>query len=271
MHEFDYFKPPNVEAALKAATEADDPSFLSGGMTLLPTMKQRLAAPSTLVDVTGIESLRGIEPRGEQGLWIGAATTHFEVSASEVVSGFCSAVGTLAGGIGDPAVRHRGTIGGSVANNDPAADYPALILGMNAIVETSKRTIRGDEFFVGMFETALTDGEMITGFEFERPNRASYAKFPNPASRYAVVGVFVAEFANGSVRVAVTGAGSDGVFRWHAAEEALVDEFSERSVQNCPMEDVDMMSDIHAAADYRAALIRVMARRAIINTVRPKG
>jgi carbon-monoxide dehydrogenase medium subunit len=258
MQPFQYSRPETPAAAAALAT--DDTRFLAGGMTLLPTMKQSLAAPSGLVDLAGIDGLVGIrEIPG--GLEIGAMTTHAAVAASALVRAKLPALATLAGGIGDPAVRNRGTIGGSVANDDPAADYPAGVLGLGATIVTDRRSIAADDFFIAMFTTALEPGELITAIRFPLPLAAGYAKFRSPASRYALAGVFVARFADG-VRVAVTGAASS-VFRATAFETALTAAFTPEAIADIAVDPGAMLSDMHAEAAYRAALVGVMAKRAV--------
>jgi carbon-monoxide dehydrogenase medium subunit len=223
-------------------------------------MKQHLAAPSDLVDLRGA-GLSGITVSGST-VTIGATTTHAEVAGNAALQAACPGLAKLAGGIGDPAVRHMGTIGGSIANNDPAADYPAGLLGLGATIVTNTREIAADDFFTGMFSTALEDGEIITAVRFEAPAACAYAKFPNPASRYAMTGVFVARTANG-VRVAVTGAGSDGVFRHAGMEAALAADFSPAALDAVAVSEDGLLSDIHGSAAYRANLVRVMAKRAV--------
>lgn len=264
MHTTTYHSASSAADAVAKAGGCDDPAFLSGGQTLIPTMKQRLAAPSDLIDVSKAGDMRGISVAAGV-VTIGAATTHAEVAGSAEVAGAIPALACLAGGIGDPAVRARGTIGGSVANNDPAADYPAACLGLGATIVTNAREVAADDFFTGLFETALDEGEIITAVKFPVPSKAGYAKFPNPASRYAMVGVMVAQTDSGA-RVAVTGAGSDGVFRHGAMETALGIQWSADSVAGAKTNPGDMLSDIHGSADYRAHLVGVMARRAVAGT-----
>ena len=259
MYAFTYSKPNDVNAAA-AALANDDAKALAGGMTLLPTMKQRLASPTVLVDL-GAAGLSGIRREGDT-LVIGATTRHVDVATSDVVKAAIPALASLAGVIGDPAVRNRGTIGGSLANDDPAADYPAAALALNATVVTNKREIAADEFFQGLFETALEAGEIITAVKFPLPQKAAYAKFRNPASRYCLAGVFVAKTAGG-VRVAVTGAGAGGVFRADAFEAALNSNFSAAALNGLGVSTDEMSSDMHASADYRAHLVGVMAKRAV--------
>lgn len=261
MYQTTYHRPSSLaEAVTLAGTE--DAKILAGGHTLLPTMKQRLAAPTHLVDIGRLAELKGISVAGGV-LAVGAATTHATVAGSAEVKGAIPALASLASGIGDPHVRHAGTIGGSVANDDPAADYPAAVLGLGATVVTNKRSIAADDFFVGLFSTALEDGEIIVRFEFPVPARAAYMKFANPASRYAMAGAFVAKAANGSVRVAITGAGSDGVFRWAEAEAALTASFDPSAVEGLSVDPSGLLADIHGDAAYRANLVKVMTRRAV--------
>jgi carbon-monoxide dehydrogenase medium subunit len=261
MYPFTYQRPTSVRGAIAAFAKAEDAKLLAGGHTLLPTMKQRLASPSTLIDITRIEALSGIEVRG-RNLVIGATTTHNAVATSAGVGEAIPALAALAGKIGDPAVRSRGTIGGSIANNDPAADYPAAALALGATIVTNKRKIPAEEFFAGLFDTALEEGEIITKVSFPIPSKAAYEKFRNPASRYALVGVFVAK-KGAAVRVAVTGAGSGGVFRHTAAEEALATRFHAKSLDNVTLSPKELNGDIHASAEYRAHLIGVMTKRAV--------
>ena len=260
MHAFEYVAPSSVTEAA-AALAKEDAKLLAGGQTLLPTMKQRLAAPSVLVDLRKIPGVAGVSRQGD-ALVIGAMTRHADVATSAVVKDAIKGLATLAGGIGDPAVRHRGTIGGSLANNDPAADYPAAALALGATIVTNKREIKADDFFTGLFETALEDGEIITAVRFPVPQKSAYVKFPNPASRYAMVGVFVAKTASG-VRVAVTGAGSSGVFRHAGLEAALTANFAPQAVSGVKTDASGLLSDLHGDAEYRAHLVGVMARRAV--------
>lgn len=261
MHAFEYLRPQSVADAAKALASKPEAKLLAGGHTLIPTMKQRLAAPKALVDLGRVAELKGIERKGS-ALVIGAMTTHAEVANSSVVTSAIAGLAALAGMIGDPQVRHRGTIGGSVANNDPAADYPAALLALGATVATNKREIKADAFFKGLFETALQDGEIITRISFPVPTKFGYAKFPNPASRYAMVGVAVAQ-SGGAARVAVTGAGSNGVFRLTAAETVLSKDWAAAALKGIGGEPSQMISDIHGDAAYRAHLVGVMARRAV--------
>ncbi|WP_043879432.1 FAD binding domain-containing protein [Azorhizobium caulinodans] len=262
MYAFDYQRPAALDDAIGLLRSVNEPKVLAGGQTLLPTLKQRLAQPGTLVDLSRIPGLSRIERQGE-GLVIGAMARHAEVATSALVKSVIPALAELAGVIGDPAVRNRGTLGGSIANNDPTADYPAGCLGLGATILTSKRALAADDFFTGLFETALEDDELVVGVEFPAPARAGYAKFRNPASRYAMAGVFVAQGAEG-VRVAVTGAGQGGVFRWSEAEEALAADFRPEALDGLSVDSADMMSDLHGSADYRAHLVKVMARRAVV-------
>ena len=261
MYAFEYHRPTSVRQAANLAAKMEDAKFLAGGHTLLPTMKQRLAAPANLIDLGQVAELRGIE-RSARSITIGAMTRHADVAASSDVHEALPALAEMAELIGDPHVRSRGTVGGSVANNDPAADYPAACLALGATIVTNKRKHSADDFFKGLFETALEEGEIITKVTFPIAQKAAYAKFRNPASRYALVGVFVAKRGN-EVRVAVTGAGANGVFRWTQAEEALRSRFVAKSLDGLAASPDGLNSDIHADAIYRAHLIGVMARRAV--------
>ena len=260
MYEFNYQKAGSVADAAAKVAGADDGTLMAGGMTLIPTLKQRLAMPSDVVDIGQLADLQGISV-ADGKVSIGSMTTHDTVANSDDVKGAIPALAVLASGIGDPMVRNRGTMGGSVANNDPAADYPGAVLGLGATVVTDKREIAGDDFFTGMFETALDDGEIITRIDFPVPTKAAYTKFPNPASRYAIVGVFVAQTADG-VRVAVTGAGGTA-FRATAMEAALNTNFSASALDGISVSADGLNKDIHASAEYRAHLIGVMAKRAV--------
>ncbi|MDH3314195.1 MAG: xanthine dehydrogenase family protein subunit M [Gammaproteobacteria bacterium] len=260
MYNFRYQRASSLDGALKAAAAAEDPKFLAGGMTLLPTMKQRLAQPSDLIDIGGIADLAGIRRDG-QVLVVGAMTRHADVASSEEVKSAIPALAALAGHIGDPQVRNRGTLGGSIANADPAADYPAAVVGLNATVKTNKREIAADDFFTGLFETVLQEYEIVTEVSFPIPEKAAYAKFPNPASRYAVVGVMVCKSKDG-VRVAVTGAGPS-VFRVEDMEKALSKKFAPEAVEGIKVSQEGLNADIHASAEYRAHLVTVMAKRAV--------
>ncbi|MBB4568198.1 FAD binding domain-containing protein [Rhizobium leucaenae] len=260
MYATNYHRASSVDEAVKLLSDMPEGKYVSGGMTLIATMKQRLASPSDLVDLRHIPALKGIRADGRR-VTIGAATTHAEVASSAAIRAVCPALCNLAGMIGDPHVRHMGTIGGSVANNDPAADYPSAMLGLGATIVTDRRQIAADDFFTGLFETALEEGELITAITFEAPEKAGYAKFPNPASRYAMTGVFVAKGTDG-VRVAVTGAGADGVFRHGGMEQALAANWSPDALASAAVDPSTLLSDLHATAEYRANLIKVMAKRA---------
>ncbi|MHA6684726.1 FAD binding domain-containing protein [Mesorhizobium sp. A556] len=259
MYSVNYHRAASVTEAVKLL-KTGDARPLSGGMTLIPAMKTRLAAPSDLVDLSQIKELKGVKVSGKS-VTIGAGTTHFEVATDEKLKKACPALAHLASLIGDPAVRHKGTIGGSIANNDPAADYPAAMLALGATITTNKREIAAAKFFTGLFETALKDGEIVTAVSFTAPAKAAYEKFRNPASRYAIVGVFVAK--DKEVRVAITGAGDDGVFRSKEIETALSKNFDSAALEGVTVPATDLMSDMHASADYRANLIVVMAKRAV--------
>lgn len=258
MYDFEFVKPASIADAAKALA-ADGAQALAGGMTLLPTMKQRLASPGTLVSLTGIAEMKGV-CKGDGGLHVGAATPH-AVVAKEAAAHY-PALAALAGGIGDPAVRNRGTIGGSIANNDPAACYPSAVLASGATVVTNKRKIKADEYFQGMFATALAEGEIVIEVQFPIPQKAAYLKFNQPASRFALTGVFVAKYADG-VRVAVTGASNDGVFRWTEAEKALSADFSAKAISELSVDGSDMISDLHGTGAYRANLVKVLTGRAV--------
>lgn len=260
MYAFNYHKASSLADAAAKLSASTDGKLIAGGQTLIAAMKLRLAAPSDLVDITGIAELGGIRVEGSN-LVIGAMTTHAAVAASPDVKRTIPALAHLAEGIGDRMIRNVGTLGGSVANNDPAADYPAAVLGLGAIIVTQKRRIAADDFFRGMYETALEPGEIVTSIAFPIPKRAGYVKFPNPASRYAIVGVFVSEGAGG-VRVAVTGAGP-GVFRSKAMEQALAANFAPAAIAAVSISPNDLNGDMHASAEYRAHLVTVVAKRAI--------
>ncbi|HEX2656555.1 MAG TPA: xanthine dehydrogenase family protein subunit M [Xanthobacteraceae bacterium] len=261
MYAFSFQRPGTVRQAVNMLGKVEDGKLLAGGQTLIPTMKQRLASPANLIDLSRVDGLSGIELKG-RAIVIGAMTRHAEVAASPLVQEHLPALADLAGHIGDPAVRHMGTLGGSVANNDPNADYPAACLGLGATIVTSKRRIKADEFFTGMFETALEPDEIITKVIFPLVKKAAYIKFRNQASRYALVGVFVSKRGR-EIRVAVTGAGAGGVFRVSAFEEALQKRFSPKSLEGLTVSADGLSSDIHGGADYRAHLIGVLARRAV--------
>lgn len=266
MFAFTYQRPEALSDAVGALAADGEAKLLAGGQTLLPTLKQRLAQPSALVDLSRIPGLVGIT-RTPEGLAIGAMTRHVEVASSPVVRQTISALADLAGGIGDVAVRNRGTLGGSLANDDPTADYPAAVLALNAIVVTDRREIPAGDYFQGLFETALHEGEIITRVDFPEVDFAAYMKFRNPASRYAMAGVFVAKTA-AEVRVAVTGAGQSGVFLWTEAGEALTSDFSPEVLDTLTPDPEGLMSDLHGSAAYRAQLVKVMAQRAVAKATR---
>lgn len=259
MYNFEFSKPSTIADAAEALG-SDDAQALGGGQTLLPTMKQRLAAPGTLVSLRGISEMQGVCVDDSGAVCIGGATPHAVVEAE--AAAHYPALAALAGRIGDPAVRNLGTIGGSLANNDPSACYPAAALGSGAMIITNAREIAADDYFLGMFDTALGEGEIITEVRFPVPEAANYQKFVQPASRFALVGVFVAKYAVG-VRVAVTGASSDGVFRWSEAEAALSSNFSKSAVDGLEAPSGDMISDLHGTGEYRAHLVKVMTGRAV--------
>ena len=270
MYETNYHKAASATDAASILERAEDGRLLAGGQTLLPTMKQRLADPSDLVDISAVADLKGITiaksdgklERGET-ITIGAMTTHAQVAQNSKLAAVCPSLCALAGNIGDPAVRHRGTIGGSLANNDPAADYPAAMLALGAIIHTNSRDIPASNYFTGMFSTDLDEHEIITSISFQAPASGGYGKFPNPASRYAMAGVFVAKMVDGSVCVAVTGAGEDGVFRHPGLEAALRADWSAQSLDDVSISPVGLLSDMHGDAVYRANLVKVMAKRAL--------
>ena len=261
MYEFKYHRPATVRQAANLLAKNEEAKLVAGGHTLIPVMKQRLASPPHLVDLSHIEGLDGIEIKG-RSLVIGATAKHADVANSATVQEAIPALAYLAGLIGDPAVRHKGTIGGSLANNDPTADYPAACLALGATVVTNKRKLKADEFFQGLFTTALESDEIITKVMFPIPKKAGYVKFRNQASRYALVGVFVAKRPS-DVRVAVTGAGADGVYRVTAFEEALKKRFSPKVLDGLSVPPEGLNSDLHGSAEYRAHLIPVLARRAV--------
>ncbi len=260
MYDFEYKRAVSVEDAVSSVAAAEEGKFVAGGMTLLPTLKMRLAKPSDLVDLAGLGDLVGISVSGSE-VSVGAMTPHAAVNASSEVRSAIPALAKLAGLIGDPMVRNRGTIGGSIANNDPAADYPSAVVGLGATVHTTKRAVAGDDFFTGLFETALDEDELVTRVTFPVPEKAGYMKFPNPASRYAIVGVFASTGPQG-VRVAVTGAGPC-VFRVPEMERALEGGFVPEAVAEIGIPDDDLNGDIHASPEYRAHLVTVMAKRAV--------
>ena len=260
MYDFNYKRATSVDDATACVGSVDEGKFVAGGMTLIPTLKQRLAQPSDLVDLGDLKDLVGITVDASS-VTIGAMTPHAVVNASADVQKAIPALAKLAGLIGDPMVRNRGTIGGSISNNDPAADYPSAVVGLGATVHTNKREIAGDNFFAGLFETALEEDELVTKVVFPIPEKAGYMKFPNPASRYAVVGAFVSQGPQGT-RVAITGAGPC-VFRQSDMEAALTGNFAPEAVENISQDDGDLNTDIHASAEYRAHLVTVMAKRAV--------
>lgn len=264
MYSLTYRRAQSLSEARDLLAKNQDAKLLAGGMTLIPTLKQRLASPPMVIDIGQIAELRGVSMKGDR-LFVGAGTRHADVARSDVVKQKIPALAHLASQIGDPAVRNQGTMGGSVANNDPAADYPSAVLALNATIQTTKREIAADDFFKGVFDTALEPGEIITGFAFPVPARAAYSKFAHPASGYAMTGVFVAEFNGNSgkaIRVGVTGAGP-GVFRWKEAEAALGKKFSVDSLKSLAVKAEGLNADLHASAEYRANLVAVMARRAV--------
>jgi aerobic carbon-monoxide dehydrogenase medium subunit len=262
MYETHYHRASSVDDATALFAMGKDAKYLAGGQTLLPVMKQRLAAPSDVIDLAKIKELVGIDAAGDT-VTIKAATPHYDVATSAAVQKAIPALAHLASTIGDPAVRHRGTIGGSLANNDPAADYPAAVLALGATIKTNKRAIAADDFFKGLFTTALEDGEIITAVVFPAPAKAGYAKFPHPASRFALTGVFVAKTKAGDVRVAATGASQNGVMRVAAIEAALKANWQASALAGVTIGASGLMSDLHGSADYRANLIKVMAERAV--------
>jgi aerobic carbon-monoxide dehydrogenase medium subunit len=261
MYPFAYHRPTSIAEAVALYRAGADSTFLSGGHTLLPAMKQHLASPSDVIDLSAITEMQGIRSEGA-ALLIGGATTHDQVAASPLVRQRIPALAGLAGSIGDRHVRHRGTIGGSTANNDPAADYPAAVLALGATVVTDQRSIAADDFFTGLYETAREPGEIVKSIKFPVPDTASYAKFRSPASRFSIAGVFIARKGT-QVRVAVTGAGSGGVFRPAEFEEALSADFRVQALAGCRINPDLLMSDLSGSADYRANLIAVLARRAM--------
>ena len=261
MYEFKYQRPGTVRQAANILAKDDDAKILAGGHSLLPTMKLRLAKPSQIIDIGRIEGLNTIELKG-RSIVIGATARHIDVANSPIVKEHLPALAELAGVIGDPAVRHRGTIGGSLANNDPNADYPAAALGLGATIITNKRRIAADDYFKGMFDTALEPSEIIVKVQFPIAKKAAYEKFKHPASGFALVGVFVSKRGS-DIRVAVTGAGSNGVFRVKSFEEALKKRFSPKSIEGMTIPADGMNADIHGSAEYRAHLVAVLARRAL--------
>lgn len=261
MYDFAYTRPASLkDAQAQLAKAGDDGVFMAGGQSLIPALKLRLRRPAAVVDLGGVPGLDQIAVEGDRVV-IGALATHAAVAASKIVREKIPALAALAAAIGDPAVRNRGTLGGSIANADPAADYPAAVVGLDAEVVTDQRTIKADAFFTGLFETALKPGEIVTAVKFRIPEKAGYAKFPQPASHFALVGVLAAKFKDGA-RVAVTGAGP-AVFRVDAMEKALAKNFAAAALGGITVPADDLNSDLHASADYRAHLIGVMAARAL--------
>lgn len=262
MQPFNFHQPKTLHEALAAIRGADEPKCLAGGQSLIPVLKMEMAAPSDLITLANIEELRGIVDEGSS-ISIGAMTTHAAVAESSEVRAAIPALAELAGNIGDPQVRNRGTLGGAVAHADPAADYPAAVLALNATVHTDRRAISADEYFTGFFETKLEEDELIVRISFPKPKRAAYAKFASPASKYALVGVMVAEQADGAVRVAVTGAAAT-VFRHAEMESALQANFSADAIANIRTSPDELQTDVEAGPEYRAHLISVMAKRAVL-------
>jgi carbon-monoxide dehydrogenase medium subunit len=262
MYQTTYHRPSSVDEAVALFGKGSEAKYLAGGQTLIPVMKQRLAAPSDVIDLARIKELIGVDVTGD-AVTIKAATPHYELASNAVVQKALPALAHLASMIGDPAVRYRGTIGGSLANNDPSADYPSAVLALGATIKTNKRSIAADDFFKGLFATALEDGEIITAVVFPVPAKAGYAKFPHPASRFALTGVFVAKATSGDVRVAATGASQNGVMRVAAIEAALKANWQASALASVTISASGLMSDIHGSADYRANLIKVMAERAV--------
>jgi carbon-monoxide dehydrogenase medium subunit len=262
MYETIYHRPSSIDEAAALFAKGAEAKYLAGGHTLIPVMKQRLASPSDVIDLGRIKDLIGIEVSAD-AVTIKAATTHYDVATSGDVQRAIPALSHLASLIGDPAVRYRGTIGGSLANNDPAADYPAAVLALGATVKTNKRSITADDFFKGLFSTALADGEIITQVSFPVPAKAGYSKFPHPASRFALTGVFVVKTKSGDVRAAATGASSSGVMRLPAIEAALKANWSAAALDSIQISSSGLLSDLQGTPDYRANLIKVMAQRAV--------
>jgi carbon-monoxide dehydrogenase medium subunit len=262
MYQTTYHRPSSVDEAVALFGKGSEPKFLAGGHTLIPVMKQRLSAPSDVIDIGKIKELIGIQVTSD-ALVIKAATTYYDIMESPDVKKAIPAIAHLTSVLGDPAVRYRGTIGGSIANNDPAADFPAALLSLGATVKTNKRSIAADDFFRGLFTTALDDGEIITEVSFPIPDKAGYAKFRHPASRFALTGVFVSKARSGEVRVTATGASQSGVIRIAPIEAALTTNWSPSALDNVTVSADGLLSDLHGSADYRANLIKVMAQRAV--------
>jgi len=261
MNTFGYYDPTSIQKAAGIAADKPEGRYLAGGQSLLPAMRLRLSSPTDLIDLAGVAELRGIRKEAD-GINVGAMVSHAEVASSKEIAAAIPALAHLAGLIGDHQVRNRGTLGGSIANNDPAADYPAAVLALEATIKAGNRKIGAEDFFKGLFETALAPGELIASVTFPIPKKAGYAKFRNPASRFAIVGVFVAQTANGA-RVAVTGAGANGVFRVKAMEDALSKNWSVQAIKGIAVDASKLQSDLHASAEYRAHLVSVMAQRAV--------
>ncbi|MBB6228674.1 carbon-monoxide dehydrogenase medium subunit [Polymorphobacter multimanifer] len=261
MRDFALSRPTTLAEAAAAFASGGEAAYLAGGHTLLPAMKSRLRMPDTLIDLSALPGITGVHHEADR-LWIGALTTHAAVADDATVQSTIPGLARAALLIGDPMVRNRGTIGGVLANNDPAADYPAMAVAMDAVIETDRASHSADDYFQGMFATALEDGEIITRIGFRIPERAAYAKFRHPASRYAIVGVFVARFADGEVRVGIIGAGP-GVFRWPQAEAALKNDFSPAAIKGLVLDSADLNTDIHAGPEYRAHLCGVMLANAV--------
>ena len=262
MYSTTYRRASSVDEATALFGQGKEAKYLAGGHTLIPVMKQRLASPSDVIDIGTIKGLVGIEPSAD-AVTIKAATPHYDVAVSEAVRKGIPALAHLASVIGDPAVRYRGTIGGSLATNDPAADYPAAVLALGATIKTNKRSIAADDYFRGLFATALGEGELIIAVSFPLPAKAGYAKFPQPASRFALTGVFVARTKSGDIRAAATGASQNGVMRLPAIEAALKANWSPAALDSVRISADGLMSDIHGSSDYRANLVKVMAQRAV--------
>jgi aerobic carbon-monoxide dehydrogenase medium subunit len=262
MYQTTYHRPSSIDEAAALFSKGKEAKYLAGGHTLIPVMKQRLASPTDVIDLAKIKELIGIDV-SDDAVTVRAATTHYDVATGSRVQKAIPALAHLAATIGDPAVRHRGTIGGSLANNDPAADYPAAVLALGATIRTNTRSIAAEEFFKGLFATALEDGEIITSIAFPIPAKAGYAKFPHPASRFALTGVFVAKTKAGDVRAAATGASQNGVMRLPAVEAALRANWSLATLDGVAIPSSGLINDIHGSSDYRANLIKVMAQRAV--------
>jgi len=262
MYQTTYHRPSSVDEAAALFAKGSDSKYLAGGHTLIPVMKQRLASPSDVIDLSKIKELVGIELSGD-ALIIKAATTYFDILRSADAKKAIPALVHLVSVLGDPQVRYRGTIGGSIANNDPAADFPAAVVALDATVKTNKRSISADDFFKGLFATALEDGEIITAISFPIPAKAGYSKMRHPASRFALTAVFVTKTKSGDVRAAATGASQNGVMRVPAIEAALKANWSPGALDNVRISADDLLTDIHGSSSYRANLIKVMAQRAV--------